>query len=493
MKRLVPALALAIAPTGCAPSTPAAEVDALEVLVPQEAAVLDPRFSTRALDVRVTRLVHAGLARLDPDTLEPIPGVASSWTAVDALTLDVQLQSAHFHSGAALEAEDVCATLDALRDPTLASPHRAVARSIASCVPTGARALRITWSAPRATRITDLEVPILRRDQARLPARPLGDLDGLGPYRIEEVTQTAIRLAPAATLGPAPRHWLVVRSVKDENARALRLLAGKSDVAPSAISPTLLPALEGRGGLSVAARSGANVTYLAFQNDRAPFDRVAVRRAVASAIDRTLIAETLLAGRARVAETILPPGQWATPKDVRAPAFDREQARSGLAGLGPFTLLCGTDRLRVVIARAIADQLARVGVEVRVVPIDQGVYFARLDRGDFELALLQMPEITEPNLLAWFFHPRGVPGEGGEGRNRVRYRDPEVAQLLDHAATLEDRATRRRDYALVSSIMSRDVPVVPLWHEDQVAVVSARAGGFLPSAEGRWLSLALLE
>jgi hypothetical protein len=40
--------------------------------------------------------------------------------------------------------------------------------------------------------------------------------------------------------------------------------------------------------------------------------------------------------------------------------------------------------------------------------------------------------------------------------------------------------------------MSRDLPVVPLWHEDQVAVVSARARDFLPSAEGRWLGVAAL-
>jgi hypothetical protein len=41
--------------------------------------------------------------------------------------------------------------------------------------------------------------------------------------------------------------------------------------------------------------------------------------------------------------------------------------------------------------------------------------------------------------------------------------------------------------------MAVDLPVVPLWHEDQIAVVSGRARTFLPSAEGRWLSLAGLE
>ena len=34
--------------------------------------------------------------------------------------------------------------------------------------------------------------------------------------------------------------------------------------------------------------------------------------------------------------------------------------------------------------------------------------------------------------------------------------------------------------------------LVPLWYEDQVVVTSARARGFMPSAEGRWLGLASL-
>jgi hypothetical protein len=34
--------------------------------------------------------------------------------------------------------------------------------------------------------------------------------------------------------------------------------------------------------------------------------------------------------------------------------------------------------------------------------------------------------------------------------------------------------------------------LIPLFYEDQVAVTSARARAFRPSAEGRWLGLAAL-
>jgi peptide/nickel transport system substrate-binding protein len=104
-----------------------------------------------------------------------------------------------------------------------------------------------------------------------------------------------------------------------------------------------------------------------------------------------------------------------------------------------------------------------------------------------------MPELTEPNVLRWFFHPNAVPGEGGEGRNRARWRSPRAAELLDQASANPDRSARRALYGELAELMARDMPVVPLWHEDQVAVLSARARDFRISAEGRWLSLASLR
>lgn len=486
-------LAVALCLLGLACSRERTDDRALELVIPTEIATLDPRFSTRSLDIKLTRLVHAGLVGLHPDTLAPVPLVAESWRFVDDRTLQLRLRpELRFHSGRALSPVDVCATLAALSQPELASPHRAVVRAIGACEPTEPQSVVIRLAEARATLLTDLEVPILRADQAGLPPRPDGALDGLGPYRIEAFAPGTVRLAPADTgVLPPPRHPLVVRTVRDENARALRLLAGRSDVAPNAISPALLPALEGQADLKIQSRSGANVTYLLLHNERPPFDRPEVRRAVSLAIDRALVTRTLLAGRARPASWVFPEGHWARADGLAAAAHDPVAARSVLAGLGPVTLLTSTDRSRRTIARAIAQMLADAGLQVHVIPIDFGVLLERLDSGDYELSMLQMPELTEPNILQWFFHPRGVPGEG-PGKNRARWRNAEAGRLLDAAAAVRDARERRRHYGELARLMQREMPVVPLWHEDQVAVVSPRAAGFLPSAEGRWLPLAAL-
>jgi peptide/nickel transport system substrate-binding protein len=48
-----------------------------------------------------------------------------------------------------------------------------------------------------------------------------------------------------------------------------------------------------------------------------------------------------------------------------------------------------------------------------------------------------------------------------------------------------DRAGRQKIYARVQEILARDVPVVSLWHEDNIAAMRKNVSGFemLPTAQ----------
>jgi peptide/nickel transport system substrate-binding protein len=299
-----------------------------------------------------------------------------------------------------------------------------------------------------------------------------------------------IALVPAErfVLG-APRHAVTIRTVHDENARALRMHAGRADLVINAFSPTLLPALEAAPGMTVASRPGANLTYLLARADRGALADERVRRALALAVDRDRIARTLLSGRAVPATTLLPPSLWAHTDAPPLP-FDPAAARALLGGRPlRLTLSTSTDRLRGTIARTLAQDLAAIGVELDVVPLELGTLLARLAAGDFELATLQMPEITEPNVLRFFLHSSAVPPMGA---NRGRISDADVDRLLDEAASSSSPDARRAIYTELERVVRDRALFIPLWHEDQVTVASARAAAFRPSAEGRWLSLASL-
>jgi peptide/nickel transport system substrate-binding protein len=464
------------------------------MLVENDPETLDPRYATDSVGMRATRLVHAGLVRLDEDTLAPRPYAAQSWRWLDPLTLEVTLRDGiRFHSGAPLRPADVVATLRAFASPQVGSRHAAVVSAIAEAHETGERTVVVRLSRPRATLLTDLELPILRADQAAGPPSPDGDLDGLGPYSVERAARGDVLLAPAdGGVLPRPAHALELRTVHDENARALRLQAGRADVAVNLVSPTLLPPLAAQPGLAVASRPGSNLTYVVVQEQRGALGDARVRRALSMAIDRATVCATIFDGRARPASGLVAPAHWAHTDAPPLP-FDPGAARTLLAEAGAaglhVTILTSTERLRGDVARFVAQELADVGVSADVVPLELGTKLARLSAGDFDLAFLQLPEMTEPNVLRVFLHGASVPPAGA---NRGRVHDPELDGLLDEGDRELDPERRRAIYARVEARQREEMHWIPLWHEDQVAVTSERARPFLPSAEGRWLGLARL-
>jgi peptide/nickel transport system substrate-binding protein len=483
---------LACAAAGCTPSAPRGEARPIEMLVASDPETLDPRYVADSVGMRVTRLIHAGLVRLDPDTMAPRPYVAKSWRWRDPQTLEVELRTdVRFHSGAPVRPADVVATLAALASPQVASRHARVVEAIAGAESTGEHTVVVRLARPHGTLLTDLEVPILRADEASSPPAPDGTLDGLGPYTAARVARGDVLLVPADTgVAPRPAHALELRTVHDENARALRLQAGRADVALNLVSPTLLPALAAQPGLAVASRPGANLTYVVVQEERGPLADARVRRALSMAIDRAMLCETLFDGRARPAGGLIAPASWAHA-GLPPLAFDPAGARALLAQAGVsrlrLTVLTSTERLRGDVARVIAQELADVGVDVEVVPLELGTMIARLNAGDFDLASLQLPEMTEPNVLRVFLHSSYVPPAGA---NRGRVHDEALDALLDEGDRLADMEARRDAYARLEAHERERMHVIPLWYEDQVVVTSERARTFVPSAEGRWLGVA---
>ena len=459
----------------------------LELVVSSEAETLDPRHAVDSVSHRITRLLHAGLTRLDPDTLQPVPNVARAFEWQSDGSLRVELRSGlRFHSGASLGSRDVVATLRAWMDPEVRVRSARVVEPILAVDQDGDLALVIRLKRPHATLLSDLEIPILRADEARSPPRPDGRLDGLGPYRVDGVEPGEVRLVPATGgVGPA-LHALTIRTVRDENARALRLIAGRADAAVNVFSPTLLPALAREAKLAVTRRPGANLTYLLLRVDRPPFDRIEARRAVSLAIDRRAITEGLLAGAAQPASGVLPPALATVSRATIA--RDLETARNDVRSLGGLrlSLLTTPDRVRLSIARTIAQEIGEAGATVDIASLDLGTLLARLTAGDFDAAILNLPELTEPNVLRLFIHSSAVPPAGV---NRGHVRDEVVDRLLDDGSTTRDPLARRAAYAALEERLLATHLFVPLWHENQVAVTSERARGFTPSAEGRWLAL----
>jgi len=128
-------------------------------------------------------------------------------------------------------------------------------------------------------------------------------------------------------------------------------------------------------------------------------------------------------------------------------------------------------------------------LEVDVQPSEAATLISDLNRGRFEMTLLQVPEVIEPHVLSWFFDSSRIPGPQAEGANRWRYANTELDGLFELGRTTIDRGERRAAYERVQGILARDLPVLPLWQPDTIAVVR-RGSSFEVPRDGRFGTLA---
>ncbi len=495
--------ALALLLTGCGrQGTPA---DQIVVLIESPLPRLDPRFAMGSWETRVSRLVAPGLTGLKDLGLGPSDGLAESIVREDDVTYLARLRSgARFPDGRAVDAEDVRYTFESIRQPALGSPFRKSWEDILARVEiVDARTVRFHLVRPRAPFVSDLEVGIVDRraaepvDQAVINAAKQGlpppvlntatEVVGAGPYRIVARGADFVSLeANSFAYARAATPRLSVRTIRDDNSRVLALMGGSADVIENGgITPLVLETLEADPKLEVRYGKSATITYLGFNMQDPVLRDVRVRQAIALAIDRERIVAAKFRGRAVIATSLLDTANPYYEPGVRKWPFDPAAARKLLDeagypdpdGDGPLprlTLTWKTSamRFRVALVQVMARQLGDVGIAVDVRPFEFATFMDDVRKGNFQLFALQLTDVVEPDYLRAVLHSSRIPTPANSfgGTNRFRYQNREVDGWLDQGAATADVAVRRAMYANVQRVLAQEMPLFPLWHEDNILV-----------------------
>lgn len=488
---------------GCGSSHAAdAKHGALTVILPREPEQLDPRYVGDAYGLKVTRLLHASLVRVHPVTLEPTPDLAERVVVEGTTRYRVSLRPGlAFADGSPLDAEDVVATFRGLVDPLVKSRFVSTFSRIQRVEAVSPREVLFELDAPHATFLTDLEIPILRAEDARVPASPGRLPVGAGPYRLLERSGGMLLLGENTHYHarPVAHRTLKLLVIHDDNTRALRMLAGAGDLALNTIPPLLLPLFQ-PPRFQIRSEHGVGTTYVGVNLTHPALRDVRVRRAIAHAIDRPRLIAYKLFGRAKLATSWIAPSHWAYAPDTPRYDFDPERARALLEEAGfhagsdgtrlALTLRTTSDRGVISLARAMASMLRDVGIELDVRPSESATLLADLSRARFELAFMQSPDVVEPHVLSWFFSSERIPEPGKrEGANRWRLRDPELDRALEDGRIHVEQEARRAAYQRVQHLLAHALPVIPLWHEDVVAVTSERLANYRVPRDARFGTL----
>jgi peptide/nickel transport system substrate-binding protein len=281
------------------------------------------------------------------------------------------------------------------------------------------------------------------------------------------------------------------------------LVGGSADLIQNAVRPDLVAAVRDRPRVHVETTHGVVLTYLMMNNDDPVLRKREVRQAIALALDRPEIIRAKLGGLATLATGLLAPMHWAYTGDV--PRYDHDVARAkqlldeaGLRdpdGDGPEPRLrlvykTSADTFRVAIARVIAAQLGEVGIAVEVRSFEFATFFADVKKGAYQLASMQTTDITDPDFYFMYFHSSWIPTPGNpDGFNRWRYRNAEVDRLTTRGREELDEAKRKQIYDQVQRQVAEDVPVVPLWHEDNIILTNVDVKGYTTTPNARLIGL----
>lgn len=426
---------------------------------------------------------------------EWVPDLATGYTVSDdGLTWTVNLrQDVKWHDGKPFTADDVVFTH---RFNLARAQQRGSPSNILSVEKTDDNQVIFRLQAPDPFFLEDvLEVPII-------PQRLWRDVEpsserlsvpifiGTGPFRlVEEKPGEFYRLKRNDDYYGAkpPIEEILVQVIQDRATQVQRLQAGEIHAVLTSIPVVFIPALKNRPGIKLIFGSDFSNYNLYFNHDKAPFNDVRFRQAVARAIDRQQLTKDALQGYA----TPLTPGYYHpalpwTRKDLRLD-YNLAEARKMLEEAGykdadgdgvreyeggqmEFTLLADANNpVEVRSAELIQTMLKEVGVRLEVRALDAQAITDRVWPGfvakngrDYDLCLFAWSarSQTQIRFASYLLHGDLV-NKGWANIGGVNI--PEMNALLDRLDAALDQKARYSALAEVQAKFSELMPWVPLF------------------------------
>ena len=134
----------------------------------------------------------------------------------------------------------------------------------------------------------------------------------------------------------------------------------------------------------------------------------------------------------------------------------------------------------VDIAKVIANQLGKAGFEVDIQSYEWGTFYEDIKKGKYELSMMRWAGAIDPDIYRMAFHSSEHP----PGRNRSFYTNKKIDKLLDEGVTELDFNKRKNIYDQVQTMIHNELPIIPLWHNKKVTVMSSKVDGYKPRANG---------
>ncbi|MBA2364438.1 MAG: hypothetical protein H0V86_13000 [Chloroflexia bacterium] len=397
-----------------------------------------------------------------------VPWLASAWDVADdgsQYTFRLR-EDAAWHDNKPLTAEDVQFSFDYYAK----NPYRWMPTDVvASTEVSASHEVRIKLKRPYAAFLEDIAgvVPIIPRHVWAPVADPVAYAGpdasiGSGPYKFlaHEEAEGSYRLAANERYWrgrPLVSEWRQ-QSVPQE-ARVEIVRQGDADVSLTT-DASVRDVLANDPRLKVFETAPLSLVRLAINTKRPPLDQKEVRQAIAYALDRKRIAETITRGPAIVGSAgVVPPETPWYHASVQEYGYDPARARELLGGKRyQLDLLANADAREPDL---MAPMLEAVGITLKVQRVDPPTRAQILSDGDFQVALTAHIGVGgDPDYLRRWY--------AGEEANAFAqgsvFQNEEYTRLGTQQAAILDPEKRRPVVSRMQEILAEELPTIVLYH-----------------------------
>ncbi|WP_088006864.1 ABC transporter substrate-binding protein [Indiicoccus explosivorum] len=454
---------------------------------------LDPINVTDGESIRVTHSIFETLLEYD-ENLELQPKLATEWeSSEDGLTWTFQLrEGVKFHDGTDFNAEAVVFNFERWMDPE--NPYHVgdfayypflyggfkgdEDHLIESVKATGEHELEIKLKRKTAPFLSYLAISMFGIASPAAIEKYGTDIGehpvGTGPFMFEEWSRNN-----SITLVKNPDYWveeepyldrIIYRVIPDNSARLSSLMAGEIDMMEG-LNMGDVSVVKEAEGLELIKRPSFNISYIAFNTQKEPFDDVRVRKALNMAIDKEAIVDAFFYGLADVATNPIPPSLWGFNESIEGYEYDPEQAKKLLAEAGyedglKITLYTMNNPRPYLpepmkIAEAVQSDFAEIGVEAEIITMEWATYLDDTSNGAHDMAFygwtgvmadpdnFLYPNLSQTNIVK-------------PAQNVAFYDSDEFTSLITEARETIDQDKRIELYKQAQEVFHKDVPWIML-------------------------------
>lgn len=441
---------------------------------------------------KVYTLIYDNVVNLNSDG-EPVPDLAADWIRESDTQFIFNLEEGvTFHNGESFTAEDIKYTYDWIQ--TNENPRKNYLDTVEDVIVEDETTVRFDLSeqyAPFLYKIHAVMWPLSETAINKYGDEYNQNPVGTGPFELVswESGNTAVleKYEDYWEHGEANIDRIEFRILPQDSSKVAQLEFGSIDLLDR-MPPQFTERVANSDGASVITTGGVSSGRIDFNTDVEPLGDRNVRRAIAWALDKSQITQTVLQGYGNPAKSVLPdsfPQYNDSISDFNHPTGDPQQAQSLLSEAGysdlSFQIKTSTSSRHKRTATLVQSMLDQIGISTEIQSLEGNAFFDQETQGDYEIAVSNWTWFGDPDTLVYLYHT--------EGLNVWNISNDELNGLLEEQRRVVDPQERQAVLNEIQQIVYEEAYSVYTYYPQRVQAISDRIKGYEQYANGSFRSL----